>query len=196
MFSMFRPAFTLLIALAVITGLIYPLVLTGLAQIIMPDKANGSLIVRNGKVIGSSLIGQNFTSDKYFWPRPSATTGMDADGKTIDQPYNASMSTGSNLGPTSAKLIESVHTRAKALGGGQVPGDLVTASASGLDPHISPEAALFQVKRVSLARHLPESQIQQLVQKHTEGRTFGILGEPHVNVLRLNLAVDAISSKQ
>ena len=196
MLSQFRPAFILIISFAVITGLIYPLAITGIAQIVMPSEANGSLVLRDGTVIGSALIGQNFTSEKYFWSRPSLTTGTDVNGKTIDQPYNAANSMSSNLGPTSAKLIETIHARAKVLSNGQVPGDLITASASGLDPHISPESALFQVKRVAAARHLNEQEISDLVQKYIEDRFAGIFGEPHVNVLALNLALDKLSSKQ
>lgn len=190
-----RPAIVLILALTVLTGLAYPLAMTGLAQLVFPDQANGSLIERDGQVIGSTLIGQSFTSDRYFHGRPSATTGTDAEGNTIPAPYNAAGSAGSNFGPTSAALIARVQADAARLRsetpGQPVPVDLVTTSASGLDPHITPAAAAFQVARVARARNLPESTVRGLVAAATEGRTLGIIGEPRVNVLKLNLALDA-----
>jgi K+-transporting ATPase ATPase C chain len=191
-----RPALVLLIALTVITGLLYPLAMTGVAGAIFPSQAQGSLIEKDGKVIGSALIGQAFTEDKYFHGRPSATTGPDPKdpSKTTDAPYNASNSMGSNLGPTSKTLVERVKgdvERAKAENpSAPVPVDLVTASASGLDPNISPESALFQVPRVAKARNIAEDQLRRLVHENTEGRLAGLLGEPRVNVLALNLALD------
>lgn len=191
-----RPAIVILLALTVITGLAYPLAMTGLAQVLFPDQAHGSLIERDGKVIGSSLIGQPFTEAKYFHGRPSATTAPDPRdaSKTVAAPYNASNSMGSNLGPTSKALAERVGQEVAALKkenpSASVPVDLVTASGSGLDPDISPEAALFQARRVAVARGLPEARVATLIQQQTEGRDFGILGEPRVNVLKLNLALD------
>jgi len=196
MLKQIRPALTLLIALTVVTGLIYPLAITGLAGVMFPDQANGSLIVRNGQVIGSALIGQNFTDDKYFHGRPSATTAPDPKdaSKTVPAPYNAANSGGSNLGPTSKVLAERVKADAEKLKeenpSQPVPVDLVTTSGSGLDPDISPNAALFQVPRVARARGLPENRVRALVAAQTEGRLMGWLGEPRVNVLRLNLALD------
>lgn len=194
-----RPAIVLLIALTLITGLIYPLAMTGIAGAIFPSQAQGSLIAENGKVIGSTLIGQQFTSDKYFHGRPSATTGTDAKGNTIPQPYNASNSMGSNLGPTSKALSDRVNGDYAKLHAENpnmpVPVDLVTTSGSGLDPDISPEAAAFQVPRVAKTRNLPADQVQQLVQQHTEGRLLGLIGEPHVNVLGLNMALDQLTTK-
>jgi K+-transporting ATPase ATPase C chain len=196
----FRPAIVLLIALTLITGLAYPLAMTGLAQVLFPTQANGSLLVKDGKVIGSSLIGQLFTEDKYFQGRPSATVKPDPKDatKTVPEPYNAANSAGSNLGPTSKALIERIKgdlEKAKAENpGAPVPIDLVTTTASGLDPHISPEAAYFQVPRVAKARALPEARVRQLVAQHVEGRLLGILGEPRVNVLALNLALDRAAS--
>jgi len=196
MLKQIRPALTLLIALTVVTGLIYPLAITGLAGVMFPDRANGSLIVRNGQVIGSALIGQNFTDDKYFHGRPSATTAPDPKdvSKTVPAPYNAANSGGSNLGPTSKVLAERVKADAEKLKeenpSQPVPVDLVTTSGSGLDPDISPNAALFQVPRVARARGLPENRVRALVAEQTEGRLMGWLGEPRVNVLRLNLALD------
>lgn len=193
-----RPALALLILFTVLTGVIYPFVTTGIASVLFPYQARGSLIERDGKVIGSSLIGQNFTEARYFQGRPSATVAADpADpSKTIAAPYNAANTGGSNLGPTSKALIERMTSDVEALKpqnpGVRVPIDLVTTSASGLDPDISPEGALFQVPRVAKARGLPEARVRELVERHTEGRTFGILGEPRVNVLALNLALDAL----
>ena len=196
MLKQIRPALILLIALTVVTGLIYPLAVTGLAGVMFPDQANGSLIVRNGQVIGAALIGQNFTEDKYFHGRPSATTAPDPKdaSKTVPAPYNAANSGGSNLGPTSKALAERVKADAEKLKeenpSQPVPVDLVTTSGSGLDPDISPDAALFQVPRVARARGLPEDRVRALVVAQTEGRLMGWLGEPRVNVLRLNLALD------
>jgi K+-transporting ATPase ATPase C chain len=196
MLKQIRPALILLIALTVVTGLIYPLAVTGLAGVMFPDQANGSLIVRNGQVIGAALIGQNFTEDKYFHGRPSATTAPDPKdaSKTVPAPYNAANSGGSNLGPTSKALAERVKADAEKLKeenpSQPVPVDLVTTSGSGLDPDISPNAALFQVPRVARARGLPEDRVRALVVAQTEGRLMGWLGEPRVNVLRLNLALD------
>ena len=194
-----RPAILLLVILTLITGLVYPLAMTGIAQMIFPHQANGSMIERDGKVIGSELIGQNFTSDKYFHGRPSATTATDPNDptKTVPAPYNAANSGGSNLGPSNKALIDRVKADIAKLQkenpGTPVPIDLVTTSGSGLDPDISPEAALFQVPRIAKARNLPEDQIRELVEDHTEGRLFGLLGEPHVNVLELNLALDRLT---
>ena len=182
-----RPALVLLIVLSVLTGLIYPAVVTGVAQLVFPRQANGSLIVRDGKVVGSSLVGQPFDDPKYFWGRPSATSPF---------PYNAAASSGSNQGPTNPVLYDAVKGRVEALrtadpgNTAPVPVDLVTASGSGLDPHISPAAALYQVGRVAKARKLDEGVVRQLVEQHTEGRQLGMLGEPRVNVLTLNLALD------
>jgi K+-transporting ATPase ATPase C chain len=188
----------MLVAFTLLTGIAYPLAMTGIAQMIFPDQANGSLLVSNGTVIGSELIGQNFTSDKYFHGRPSAIMGTDANGKPIPTPYDASNSYGSNLGPTSKALIDRATadvTTLKAQNNSQpVPVDLVTTSASGLDPDITPAAAAFQVPRVAKARNLPEEQVRQLVAEHTHGRLLGIIGEPHVNVLELNLALDKAAS--
>jgi potassium-transporting ATPase KdpC subunit len=191
-----RPAIVLLVALTLITGLVYPLAITGVAGVIFPRQAQGSLIEQNGKVIGSSLIGQEFTSDRYFHGRPSATVTPDPkdSSKNIDKPYNAANSGGSNLGPTNKALIERVKGDVDKLREenpkATVPIDLVTTSASGLDPHISPDAALFQVARVAKARNLPEDRVRQLVNAHIEGRFLGIFGEPRVNVLALNMALD------
>jgi potassium-transporting ATPase KdpC subunit len=194
-----RPAIVVLLALTVITGLIYPLAITGIAKI-MPYQAQGSLIERDGKVIGSALIGQDFTSDKYFHGRPSATTAPDPNDstKSVPAPYNAANSGGSNLGPSNKALIDRVQSDLDALRkenpSAPVPADLVTTSASGLDPDISPEAAYFQVPRVAKARNLTEDRVRQLVSEHVEDRFLGILGEPRVNVLRLNLALDKLSA--
>jgi potassium-transporting ATPase KdpC subunit len=194
-----RPAILVLVALTLITGLAYPLAMTGIAQILFPYQAQGSLIDRNGTVVGSALIGQEFDSDKYFHGRPSATTTTDPNDstKTIAAPYNAANSGGSNLGPSNKALIDRVQGDIDKLKkenpSAAVPIDLVTTSASGLDPDISPEAALFQVPRIAKARNLPEDRVRQLVTDHTEGRLFGLLGEPRVNVLQINLALDQIA---
>jgi potassium-transporting ATPase KdpC subunit len=196
-----RPAIVLVLALTAITGLGYPLAMTGVAETIFPNQAQGSLIERDGKVVGSSLIGQEFTSDEYFHGRPSATTGPDPKDatKTVPQPYNAINSMGSNLGPTSKALIDRVTEDVDKLKAenpsAPVPVDLVTTSGSGLDPNISPEGALFQVPRVAKARKLPEDRVRQLVNEKTEGRFAGLLGEPRVNVLALNLALDEATPK-
>ena len=183
-----RPALMMLLTLTIVTGLAYPMAVTGLAQVFFPKQANGSLIVRDGQVIGSRLIGQYFDKSEYFWGRSSATTPF---------PYNAAASSGSNLGPTNPVLIDTIKGRVAALraadpgNDGAVPVDLVTASGSGLDPHISPASALYQVGRVARARGIEERQVQDLVARHTEERQFGLLGEPRVNVLELNLALDS-----
>ena len=195
-----RPAVMMIVLFTIITGLIYPLAVTGIAQVLFPRQANGSLVVAGGKVVGSSLIGQVFAEERYFQGRPSATSAPDPKDptKTVDAPYNAANSGGSNLGPTSKALIErvkaDVEIRKAQNPNAKVPTDLVTASGSGLDPHISPEAALFQVPRIAKARNLSEDRIRQLVEEHTEGRFLGVLGEPRVNVLLLNLALDRIST--
>ena len=188
MFKELRPAVFAFIILTVITGVAYPLLVTAFAQL-FPDKATGSVIELNGKAVGSALIGQPFSDPKYFWSRPSATS---------PQPYNGASSSGSNQGPTNKALAEAVADRIKALRaadpGNQkpAPADLVTASASGLDPHISPEAAAYQLARVASVRKLPESRLRELVAAHTESRTFGLLGEARVNVVQLNIALDAL----
>jgi K+-transporting ATPase ATPase C chain len=195
-----RPAIVVLLALTLITGLAYPLAMTGIAQAIFPNQAQGSLIARDGTVVGSALIGQQFTSDKYFHGRPSATTAPDPNDstKTVPAPYNAANSGGSNLGPSNKALIDRVQSDMEALKKENpsmpVPADLVTTSASGLDPDISPEAALFQVPRVAKARNLPEDRVRQLVTDNTQGRLLGLLGEPRVNVLQLNLALDKLTA--
>jgi potassium-transporting ATPase KdpC subunit len=195
-----RPALVVLIALTLITGLIYPLVMTGIAQVILPHQAQGSLVERDGHVVGSALIGQEFTSDKYFHGRPSATTAPDPKDptKTVPAPYNAANSGGSNLGPSNKALVDRVQGDMEKLKkenpSTAVPADLVTTSASGLDPDISPEAAYFQVPRVAKARNLAENEVRQLVSDHVEGRFLGLLGEPRVNVLELNLALDRLSA--
>src|SRR5262245_899544 len=184
-----RPALVALTALTLITGLLYPLMITGLAQVLFPRRANGSLIVIEGKPVGSSLIGQPFDAPKYFWGRLSSTAPF---------PHNAAASSGSNLGPTNDALMKTVQARIDALKTADpdnplpVPVDLVTASGSGLDPHMSPASAAYQVSRVVRARGIEEDKIRQLVSQHTEGRQFGILGEPRVNVLTLNLALDRV----
>jgi potassium-transporting ATPase KdpC subunit len=194
-----RPAIVLVIALTLITGLVYPLAITGLAQVLFPAQANGSLIVADGKVVGSALIGQLFTEDRYFHGRPSATVKPDPNdaAKTVEEPYNAANSGGANLGPTNKALIERVRGEVDKLKAenpdAAVPIDLVTTTASGLDPHISPEAALFQVPRVAKARKIEEDRLRQLVGQHVEGPLIGVLGEPRVNVLALNLALDRLA---
>ena len=196
-----RPAIVLLIGLTLITGLAYPLVMTGIAGAIFPKQAQGSLIERDGKVVGSALIGQEFKDDRYFHGRPSATTAPDPNDstKTVPAPYNAANSGGSNLGPTSKALNDRIKDDVEKLKvenpSVPVPVDLVTTSASGLDPDISPEAALFQVPRVAKARNMPEERVRELVAQNTAGRLGGIIGEPRVNVLALNLALDAASAK-
>ena len=195
-----RPALVVLIMLTAITGLAYPLAFTGMAQAIFPAQANGSLIVRDGHVIGSELIGQQFTSDKYFHGRPSATAAPDPKdaSKSVPSPYNAANSGGSNLGPTSKALADRLKEDVAKLKAenpsGKIPVDLVTTSASGLDPDISPDAALFQVPHVAKARNLPETTVHTLVMSQIEGRMWGFLGEPRVNVLKLNLALDKLQS--
>jgi potassium-transporting ATPase KdpC subunit len=193
-----RPALVFIIALTLITGLAYPLAMTGIAGALFPRQAQGSITELDGKVVGSALIGQSFTSDKYFHGRPSATNAPDPKDptKTVDAPYNAANSSGSNLGPTSKALADRVKAEVDNLKAENaampVPIDLVTTSGSGLDPHISPEAAFFQVPRIARARGLPEERVQALVVEKIEGRTFGLLGEPRVNVLNLNLALDQL----
>jgi potassium-transporting ATPase KdpC subunit len=200
MLNQIRPAIVLLALFTLLTGLIYPLAITGVAQAVLPNQANGSIVKAKDAVVGSSLIGQVFTSDKYFHPRPSATSAPDPkdSSKTIDAPYNAAKSSGSNLGPTSQKLVDRVKADvdAKHSAGlqGPVPADAVTTSASGLDPHISPEYALAQASAVAKARNIPEDKVKALVESHIEGRDFGLVGEPRVNVLLLNMALDALSS--
>ena len=195
-----RPAIILIIALTLITGLVYPLAMTGIAGVIFPRQAQGSLIEKDGKVVGSELIGQVFADAKYFHGRPSATNAPDPKDatKTVDAPYNAINSMGSNLGPTSKALVDrvkaDVETLKKENPSAAVPVDLVTTSGSGLDPDISPASAFFQVPRVAKARSLPEARVRILVEAQVEGRTFGLLGEPRVNVLKLNLALDGLKS--
>ena len=203
-----RPAVTLMLALTVLTGLVYPLAITGIAQVFFPRQANGSLLQRDGQVIGSALIGQNFSAPGYFHPRPSATTGTDPNDatKAIAAPYNAANSGGSNLAPTAKALLDRVRADVERLSGEKlngeqlngrktgapIPADLVTTSASGLDPDISPAAALAQIGRVAAARHLPEAALRAFVLHFVATRTLGVLGEPHVNVLALNLALDGV----
>ncbi len=193
-----RPAIVMIVVMTLITGLAYPLAITGIAQLLFPHQANGSLIEKDGKVIGSALIGQNFTSDKYFHGRPSATTEPDPKDptKTVPVPYAADNSSGSNLGPTSKALVDRVkgdaETLAKENPNTPIPVDLVTTSASGLDPDITPAGAYFQVPRVAKARGLTQAQVRDLVEQHIDGRLFGLIGEPHVNVLQLNLALDGL----
>jgi potassium-transporting ATPase KdpC subunit len=196
-----RPAIVFIVALTVITGLLYPFVMTGIAGVVFPYQAQGSLIERDGKVVGSALIGQDFTSAGYFHGRPSATVAPDPNDstKTVPAPYNAANSGGSNLGPTNKALIDRVQRDVEKLRqenpSAQVPIDLVTTSGSGLDPDISPAAALFQVPRVAKARNMPEDRVRQLVDEHVEGRTLGFLGEPRINVLALNLALDRAAAR-
>ena len=196
-----RPAIILLLLLTLITGLAYPLALTAIAGVIFPKQAAGSLVERDGKVVGSALIGQEFKSEKYFHGRPSATTAPDPTDstKTVPAPYNATNSGGSNLGPTSKALNDRVKEDVDKLKAenpnATVPIDLVTTSGSGLDPDISPEAALFQVPRVAKARNMPEDRVRQLVTENTANRLAGLIGEPRVNVLALNLALDRAASK-
>ncbi|MGA7372445.1 MAG: K(+)-transporting ATPase subunit C [Methyloceanibacter sp.] len=197
MLKEFRPAIVLLLAFTVLTGVVYPLVMTGLANVIFPYQARGSLLEKDGNVIGSELLGQNFTSDRYFHGRPSATVGPDpADpSKTVSVPYNAANSGGSNLGPTSKALIDRMTADVAKLKqenpSVRVPVDLVTTSGSGLDPNTSPEGTYFQVPRVAKARNMPENDLRRLVAEHIEDRTLGLFGEPRVNVLALNLALDS-----
>jgi K+-transporting ATPase ATPase C chain len=196
-----RPAIILVVALTLITGLAYPLAMTAIAGAIFPRQAEGSLIEKDGKVVGSALIGQEFKSDKYFHGRPSATTAPDPNDstKTVPAPYNAANSGGSNLGPTSKALADRVKEDVDKLRAenknSPVPADLVTTSASGLDPDISPEGALFQVPRVAKARNMSEENVRELVAQNTQGRLGGLLGEPRINVLALNLALDAAAPK-
>ena len=192
----FRASVVMLLLMTVLLGLAYPLAMVGVAGAAFPGQAAGSLIEKDGKVVGSSLIGQSFTGEGYFHGRLSATTDTDpADAtKTVASPYNAANSAGSNLGPTSKALVDRVKEDADKLGKG-VPIDLVTTSGSGLDPHVSPKAAAWQVARVAKARGLPEADVQALVAQHTEGRMYGLLGEPRVNVLQLNLALDALPKR-
>ena len=196
-----RPAIVMILAMTVLTGIIYPLAMTGIAQVAFPHQANGSLIEKDGKVIGSALLGQNFTKPEYFQGRPSATTDTDPNDstKTVPAPYNAANSSGSNTGPTAKSLLERVQGDVDKLKaenpGTPIPIDLVTTSASGLDPDISPAAAMFQVPRVAKARGLDEAKVRQLVQERTEIRALGVLGEPRVNVLQLNMALDALKPR-
>jgi K+-transporting ATPase ATPase C chain len=199
MLRQLRPAIALIVLMTVLTGLVYPLGMTGIARVLFPHQAAGSLIEKDGKVVGSSLIGQNFQDPKYFWGRPSATTDTDPNDatKTVPAPYNAANSVGSNLGPTSKTLVERVTGDADKLRADNpnaaVPVDLVTTSASGLDPDITPAAAEYQVLRVAKARGLPQTKVRELVADATEGRTLGVLGEPRVNVLKLNMELDAVA---
>lgn len=187
--TLLRPAISLFVLLTAVTGIVYPLAVTGIAKVAFPEAAGGSLIVKDGKAVGSRLIGQNFTDPKYFWGRPSATGPM---------PYNASASSGSNQGPLNPALVDAVKGRIEALKAADpdnklpIPADLVNASASGLDPHISPEAAAYQVARVASQRHLLAADVKALVGQHTEGRQWGVFGEPRVNVLQLNIALDSL----
>ena len=196
-----RPAIVLLVALTLITGVIYPFAMTGIARVIFPIQSQGSLVEENGRIVGSALIGQQFQSDRYFHGRPSATVAPDPNDptKTVPAPYNAANSGGSNLGPTNKSLIERVQGDMDRLQqenpSAEVPIDLVTTSGSGLDPHISPAAALFQVPRVAKARNMSEDSVRRLLDEHVEGRTLGILGEPRVNVLALNLALDRAAAR-
>ena len=192
-----RPAIVFIVALTIITGLAYPLAMTGIAGVIFPNQAQGSLIERDGKVVGSALIGQVFTKDEYFHGRPSATNTPDPQDytKTVDAPYNAANSGGSNLGPTNKALIDRVKGDVDKLkqenSSAPIPVDLVTTSGSGLDPHISPAAAEFQIRRVASERKIPEADVARLVLENSENRQWGFLGEPRVHVLELNIALDA-----
>jgi potassium-transporting ATPase KdpC subunit len=198
MLSQLRPAVVMIVLFTALTGLIYPLAITGVAQLAFSAKANGSLIEQDGKILGSELIGQNFVSERYFHPRPSATSAPDpADAtKTVDAPYNAANSGGSNLGPTSKKLVDRVNASIEAeFAAGRidmVAADAVTTSASGLDPHISPQFALAQVPSVAKARKVSEKRVRAIVEEHIEARLAGLIGEPRVNVLSLNLALDTL----
>jgi K+-transporting ATPase ATPase C chain len=193
-----RPALVMIVAFTLLTGIAYPLAITGIAQVTMPTAANGSLIMKDGKVIGSSLIGQTFNEAKYFHPRPSATTDADPQDSTkmVDSPYNAASSVGSNLGPITEKLLDRVKADIESLRSegvsGPIPIDAVTASSSGLDPHITRETAMMQAPRVAKARNLPEAKVRELIESRVEGRAVGFLGEPRVNVLMLNLALDGM----
>lgn len=191
-----RPAIVLILLFTLLTGLALPVALTGVAQAIFPHQAGGSLIERDGKVIGSALIGQTFTADKYFWSRPSATTDTDPNDatKTVPAPYNAAASNASNYGPTSKALMDRVTADVAKAGPAPVPGDAVTTSASGLDPDISPENAAHQVARVANARHMGEADVRALLAAHTASPWLGFIGEPRVNVLELNLALDAAAA--
>lgn len=198
MLSQLRPAIVMMALFTLLTGVVYPLAITGVSQLAFTERANGSMIERNGVIVGSSLIGQNFTSERYFHGRPSATVGADPSdaSKTIDAPYNAANSAGSNLGPTSKKLVDRVNAAIEAeFGAGRidvVAADTVTTSGSGLDPHISPQFARAQIPALAKARGLGEDQLRRLVEEHTEGRLMGVIGEPRVNVLLLNIALDAL----
>jgi K+-transporting ATPase ATPase C chain len=193
MTAIIRPAIAVVVLFTVLLGLAVPLAFTGLAGVVFPSQAGGSLVERDGRVIGSALLGQSFASDRYFHSRPSATTEADPEneGSTRAAPYNAASSAASQLGPTSEALLDAVRGRVAALGGGPVPADAATASGSGLDPHISPENASRQIRRVAQARGLSEARLADIVAQHTEGRQLGLFGEPRVNVLRLNMALDA-----
>ncbi len=198
MLTYLRPALVLLALFVALTGIAYPLAMTGVAQVALSRQANGSLVERNGAIVGSDIIGQPFTSERYFQPRPSATSAPDPKDptKTVDAPYNAAGSGGSNLGPTSQKLVDRVKEDVARLqkegAAGPLPADAVTTSASGLDPHISPAFAGLQIARIAKARGLPEQRVRTLVESQVEGRILGFIGEPRINVLRLNLALDAL----
>jgi K+-transporting ATPase ATPase C chain len=193
-----RPAIVMIVAMTAITGLVYPLAMTGIAQTLFPHQANGSLIVKDGTVVGSELIGQNFTEEKYFHGRPSATSAPDPEDatKSVSAPYNAGASSGSNVGPTNKALSDRVAEDTAKLKDenpqAAIPVDLATTSASGLDPDITPAGAMFQVPRVAKARHLPESRLNDLITQNTEGRWLGIIGAARVNVLKLNIALDSL----
>ncbi|KAF2989094.1 potassium-transporting ATPase subunit KdpC (plasmid) [Methylocystis sp. MJC1] len=198
MLSQLRPAIVMMALFTALTGVLYPLAITGVSQLVLAERANGSMIERDGVIVGSSLIGQNFTSERYFHGRPSATVGYDPSdaSKTVDAPYNAANSSGSNLGPTSKKLVDRVNAAIESeFGAGRidvVAADTVTTSGSGLDPHISPQFALAQIPALAKARGLGEDRMRLLVEEHTEGRLMGVIGEPRVNVLLLNIALDAL----